>query len=163
MIDKEVYKYGKKILKSKNMISTKNYIQHGQTSVFEHSVSVATMAVKISKKFKHIDTKSLVRGALLHDYFLYDWHDKSHRLHGFTHANTALINASRDFKLNKIEKNIIKRHMFPLNIIPPRYKESFIVCLADKICAVKEVFDKKVFINYENSDIMETVVRCDCD
>lgn len=140
MIDKEVYKYGKKILKSKNMISTKNYIQHGQTSVFEHSVSVATMAVKISKKFKHIDTKSLVRGALLHDYFLYDWHekDKSHRLHGFHHAKKALDNATKEYKLNKIERNMIYTHMFPMNLRIPKYKESIILCIADKICATKE-------------------------
>lgn len=164
MID-EVYKYGKNILNSKGMIKSKSFIQHGSVSVYDHSINVAQLALNISKRFKNVDTKSLIRGALLHDYFLYDWHqkDKSHRLHGFTHASTALKNANRDFKLNKIEKDIIKKHMFPLNIIPPRYKESYIVCIADKICALKEIFVKKDFILYENSDIMENVVRCDCD
>ena len=35
-----------------------------------------------------INEKSLIRGALLHDYFLYDWHksDQGHRLHAFFHA-----------------------------------------------------------------------------
>ena len=30
--------------------------------------------------------------------------------------------------------------MFPLTPIPPRYKESVLVTVSDKICATKEVF-----------------------
>ena len=73
-------------------------------------------------------------------YFLYDWHekDKSHRLHGFYHPSTALRNAKEDFDLNPIEENMIARHMFPLTPIPPRYKEAWILCLADKYCATVE-------------------------
>ena len=90
--------------------------------------------------FARASLKSLVRGALLHDYFLYDWHiaDNSHKWHGFKHANTALLNACRDFELNEIEKNMIKTHMFPLNIALPKYRESVILCIADKMCAAKE-------------------------
>jgi len=32
-------------------------------------------------------------------------------------------------------------HMFPLNIRIPRYKESIILCVADKICAIKETIE----------------------
>lgn len=41
----------------------------------------------------------LVCGALLRNYFLYDWYepDKSHQLHAFSHAKCALHNAERDF------------------------------------------------------------------
>lgn len=28
--------------------------------------------------------------------------------------------------------------MFPLTPIPPAYKEAWIVCIADKICAIEE-------------------------
>ena len=55
-----------------------------------------------------------------------------------THAHTALRNASRDFTLNAVERDVIARHMFPLNLTPPRYRESVLVCLADKFCAVTE-------------------------
>ena len=87
----------------------------------------------------------MIRGALLHDYFLYDWHipDKNHRLHGFIHAKKALLNASRDFKLNDIEKNMIYTHMFPMNLRIPKYKESIILCIADKIVAIKETIKRK--------------------
>ena len=84
--------------------------------------------------------QALIRGALLHDYFLYDWHDKAngHHWHGFTHPGTALHNASEDWKLTPVEREIIKKHMFPLTPIPPTCREALLVCLADKICAAKE-------------------------
>ena len=91
-----INKYGYDILNSNNMDLYKTFIQHGNTSVYDHCINVTTMCLKIVNKFNiKVDTKSLVRGALLHDYFLYDWHDKdkSHRLHGFRHARFAYLNA----------------------------------------------------------------------
>ena len=84
--------------------------------------------------------RALVRGALLHDYFLYDWHEKdaSHRWHGFHHPAAALKNASADFGLSPRERDVIAKHMFPLTLRPPRFRESWIVCLADKWCALEE-------------------------
>lgn len=135
--------YGKDIIKSEYMKPQKQYIQHGKISVFDHSLGVACLAIYISFliPFK-VNQRALVRGALLHDYFLYDWHikDDSHKLHGFTHPTCALNNAERDFGLCKIERDIIKKHMFPLTITPPKYLESIIVCIADKICALLETF-----------------------
>ena len=148
---KEYYKYinyyGKDILKSKKVKSQKQFIQHGDVSVYEHSLRVAYLSIKIASKFHlRVNIRSLIRGALLHDYFLYDWHvkDKSHRLHGYTHANTALKNAKRDFKINKIEENMIKCHMFPLNLFSiPKYKEAKILCICDKLCAISETLPIK--------------------
>ena len=116
-------------------------MQHGCTTIYQHSIHVAYVSLFLMEKW-HIplDEISLVKGALLHDYFLYDWHenDASHRLHGFHHPNTALRNALRDYKLNKREENMIARHMFPLTPIPPGCREAWLVCLADKWCAMKE-------------------------
>ena len=63
---------------------------------------------------------------------------KENMIHGFTHPGKALRNAEKCFKLNAVEKNMIKRHMFPLTPVPPRFKESMVLCLADKICATYE-------------------------
>ncbi len=138
---KLVSKLGADILSTENMQLEKQFIQHGNVSVFMHSVLVACLCLKIVEYFHlKVDKQALVRGALLHDYFLYDWHvpDPSHSLHGFSHAGCALRNARRDFKLTYVEEDIIEKHMFPLNIRPPKYKESIIVCIADKISAMSE-------------------------
>ena len=121
--------------------ATRRCIQHGKVSVYAHCVSVADTACVLAETLHlRVNERALIRGALLHDYFLYDWHekDKSHRLHGFYHPSTALRNAKEDFDLNPIEENMIARHMFPLTPIPPRYKEAWILCLADKYCATVE-------------------------
>jgi uncharacterized protein len=124
-------------------LKLKDYIQHGNTSVFEHSVRVAYYSIRTAELLGIMCSKEeLIRGALLHDYFLYDWHDKDgeHRLHGFRHPYSALRNAESDFELSSREKNIILRHMFPLVPIPPSCLEGWIVCLVDKYCSLIETF-----------------------
>ena len=123
------------------LLEEQNAMQHGSTSVYEHSVNVAYKSLLLAENFcLPVDKQSLVRGALLHDYFLYDWHEKDggHRLHGFRHLAFALYNASKDFSLNRKERNIIARHMFPLTVLPPRCLEAWIVCFVDKYCAFSE-------------------------
>ena len=145
---KELLTRGSDILLDPKAQQMKNFTQHGNTSVFEHCVSVAKfsllMAHYLEKTLRiKVDRDSLVRAALLHDYFLYDWHDKTvpgHNIHGFTHPGAACRNADRDFGLNEVEKDIISKHMFPLTIMPPKYRESVIVTLADKWCALCETF-----------------------
>ncbi len=117
------------------------YPQHGSTSVYDHSIRVASVSLRLADVLDlTVDRTSLVRGALLHDYFLYDWHSKDHghRPHGFTHPATALANAMEDYDLNETEKNIILRHMFPLVPHPPGCREAWVVCAADKVCALEE-------------------------
>lgn len=140
-----VYEYGKDILTSENFLRETAFRHHGAKSCFCHSVCVAYESVRLAlKSKKKIDMRSLVRGALLHDYYLYDWHenDKNHKLHGYIHAKRALENAEKDFGLNDVERDIIFKHMFPLNIRFPRYRETYIVCMADKICSMKD-FNKR--------------------
>ena len=117
------------------------YVQHGDTSCLRHCVAVAYLSYRLSLRLGlRCDARSLVRGAMLHDFFLYDWHQKSsgHSFHGFTHPAAALHNAGRLLPLNPIEREIIRRHMWPLTPIPPRCREAWLVCLADKICSLRE-------------------------
>lgn len=147
-IRESLRKHGQEILYSHSFIKSNGFIQHGDMSVYEHSINVAERALRINR-FLHAkcNERELVRGALLHDYFLYDWHidgkDKGNihpKLHGFYHPGTALKNASRDFVLTEREKDIIKKHMWPLTIIPPLCREAWIVTLADKYCSTMETF-----------------------
>ncbi len=120
--------------------------RHHKASLFEHSILVAYSAHRVARRLK-LDEKSVVRGALLHDFFLYDWHVEGRRVrkplfkkHGFTHARRAMENADFYFDLNPREKDIILKHMFPLNWRPPRYLESWIVNFVDSIVTIKEYF-----------------------
>ena len=141
-----IWKILNEIRESSRFKNSKQFIQHGKTSVYMHSVSVAYMSCYIAEKYNlSVDYYSLITGALLHDYFLYDWHDKEDghkRPHGFYHPSAALANAERDFDLNWRVKNTIKRHMFPLTPIPPVCLEGWVVCIADKICSTKETIKR---------------------
>lgn len=116
------------------------FVQHGSVTSLDHSLSVSYYSFLVCK-YLHLDYCSAARGGLLHDLFLYDWHKTKvfAGMHTFNHPHTALENASRHFKLNKVEKDIIVKHMWPVTIIPPKYRESFIVSLIDKYCAIIEV------------------------
>ena len=137
-----------------DFLSMNEYFQHGDTTCLTHSIAVAYYSFAFIKKFRICcDERSLVRGALLHDYFLYDWHvaQDGNNWHGFTHPKKALFNASKEFELNQIEADIIKRHMFPLTPSLPKYKESAIVCLIDKFCSIFEIFKTSpyTFVRYK--------------
>ena len=144
-----VDEHGHDILAHEHMRIERSSFQHGIVTTYAHSIRVACLAVWFADRlhlWNRVDQRSLVRAALLHDYFLYDWHvsDPSHRLHGFTHPFCALRNAEHDFALNARERNIIVRHMFPLVPVPPACREAWIVCCADKVCALRETLKTRV-------------------
>jgi uncharacterized membrane protein len=119
---------------------------HHNASAYIHVHDVAYLSYRICK-FLKLDYRSAARGALLHDFFLYDWrnHDAPDlprdKFHGLEHPQIALTNAAKYFPLNEIEQDVIKKHMWPLTIIPPKYKEAFIVSFADKYLSSKEFID----------------------
>ena len=130
------------LLQLEQVHEMKKYIQHGKTTTYTHCMVVAYYSFLITSRLPmKLDTKSVARGALLHDFYLYDWHipHESHKLHGFVHPGFALTNARIYFTLNSIEEDIIEKHMWPLTILHfPKYKEALIVCIVDKFCSLAE-------------------------
>lgn len=122
-----------------------DYIQHGTTTTLEHCISVSYLSYKISR-FLGLDYVSAARGALLHDLFLYDWHthckETGNHFHGFTHPVVALHNADHYYELNELERDIIKKHMWPLTVIPPKSGEGYVVMYADKYCGLMETVNR---------------------
>jgi len=146
----EVYEHIKDLLNKKEVHEMKNYIQHGKISTFDHSLSVAERANALADKLhiKKIDKNAMLRGAFLHDFYLYDWHEKddgSHKLHGYHHANKARDNADEILGVSLREQGIIETHMWPLTLTKiPKSKEAWLVCLADKHVSTKEIIlDRK--------------------
>jgi len=122
----------------------RNYIQHGNVTTFDHCMNVVYASFWLNWRLRlHADEKILATGAFLHDFYLYDWHvpEDYHRLHGFSHAETASRNAVEFFCIGTEEQQVIESHMWPLNITRiPKSREAVIVCVADKFCSVLEIF-----------------------
>ena len=131
------------------VLRMRTFIQHGKITTYDHCFRVAAMSYRINKMFKlKSDEKALIRGAFLHDYFLYDWHKKKakfknlkefFKMHGFMHPSYAAANAKRDFGIGEKEENIIRSHMWPLTVTKlPKSIEAVIVCIADKLTSATE-------------------------
>lgn len=90
---------------------------------------------------------------MLHDLFLYDWRKKSEKhtyFHAFKHPSIALENSKKLFCLTSKEEDIILKHMWPVTLKLPKYRESLIVSFVDKYCALKESLE------YSNNTIKST-------
>lgn len=134
----------KDIITNDTVKEMKNYRQHYDVSTYEHCINVAYISYKICKKLNW-DYKSMARAAMLHDLFLYDWRNSKEALklrgyHAFVHPKIALENASKLYNLNDIEKDIIVKHMWPVTIALPKYKETYVITLVDKYSALRESF-----------------------
>ena len=115
-----------------------DFKQHYETTCFEHCLVASYYCYLLCKKF-NLDYISCSRAAMVHDLFLYDWRKRQNGrkgLHAFTHPQTAYDNASKLFDLNEKEKDIIVKHMWP------KYKESYILTLVDKYCALNESYQE---------------------
>ena len=123
--------------------SMEKYTQHGETTCRSHCIQVSYFSYNLAK-YIGVDFQACARAGLLHDLFLYDWHDHAYltgeHFHGYTHPKRALMNAQENFVLTDMEKDIILKHMWPLTVVPPKTAEGFIVSFADKYCSVAEVF-----------------------
>ena len=135
-------------MKSGELQQLNSFTQHCGMSRLDHSVSVAYYSYQLSVALNlNVDEESMIRGALLHDNFQYDWHEETGRkgafINLFTHPREALKMSQQNFNLNSKEKDIILRHMWPLTVIPPKTRESLIVCMMDKYCTLKEIFRRR--------------------
>ena len=137
--DKEYKKIVKDIFRNVRFKRLFNIEHHG-ISRMEHSIKISYYSYKIAK-FLKMDYVSVARGALLHDFFL-DGDERTGMrkfLDTFTHPKKALTTTMEDFNINNIESNIIVSHMFPIYYVLPKYKESILVNLVDKVVGGKEL------------------------
>lgn len=140
--DTEYQEIIKDIFQHEKVQYLKRYRQHCSTNRLEHSLNVSYLGYLIAKKY-NLDYKSCSRAGLLHDMFLYDWRNKAEtsilpRKHAFEHPKVAYETAKKYFDINDIEKDIIIKHMWPLTLAFPKYKESYIITFADKYTATYE-------------------------
>ena len=148
-----IKRQGLDILNSEKHKRTGKDIQHGNMSVRRHTINVAKCSLLICEKLRlRYNRRALIRGALLHDFFGYDWHGERFRrylshfsgvhriahMHGFIHGHIAADRAKHTFGLSERECEAIARHMFPLAAMP-RTRIAWIITVADKAVASKEM------------------------
>ena len=138
LTDFEYIKIVNKYLNNDKFQKTKDIEQHGTTR-YEHSLKVSYYSYKLAK-FLRLNYEETAVGGLLHDFFLSynDMSGKEKLKAFFTHPKDAMQTASEEFNLTKLEKDIIRNHMFPTTPAVPKYMESWIVCFIDKCVATSE-------------------------
>lgn len=147
-LDQEYIDIVKEILDNQEFKKRLSFLHHEDSSVYVHCLLVSYKAYKISKALK-LDYKSAAIAGLLHDFYNEDWHTSTHKeknffdKHGFRHPKEALKNSRIFFQnfMNPMIEDAIVKHMFPLTISLPRYKESWIITLSDKLVSLS-VFKK---------------------
>lgn len=126
----------------------------GENSLYVHSVDTAQCAYRLARRLhmREERVRAVTRAALLHDFFGYDWQSERHRrfmrrysgwrriqhMHAFIHGAHAARRAGRLFGLDQRQRQAIASHMFPLAPLP-RNTEAWVLTLADKLVASKEV------------------------
>lgn len=131
------------ILENDEFQKTKSITHHGMTR-YDHSVRVSYYSYKIAKLL-FLDYEDVARAGLLHDFFFTDNQNirmKTRMYTLYNHPKFALNNACQNFELSEKEKDIIRSHMFPVNIYVPRYLESWIVDLTDNVVAIFEASNR---------------------
>ncbi|HLR92659.1 MAG TPA: HD domain-containing protein [Atopostipes sp.] len=131
------------LLENEQLLKLDNITHHHYTTRLIHSLFVSYVSYKIAKS-RGLDYVSTARAGLLHDFFLENRQEVEQLglgSHNSAHPKIALKNAQKITEINDLEKDIILKHMFLCTprCGVPRYKESFIVTLVDKYCAISEV------------------------
>ena len=144
------------ILDNPAFCELRKYAHHGpNNSVYDHSLATARMAYALGKRLalSENEIRSLCRAALLHDFFGYDWHEDWYKsyvrqyhgmrrlthMHAFVHGQIAARRARLYFDLTKEQCDAIASHMFPLATSLPRSRQAWLLTLADKLVASKEM------------------------
>lgn len=137
--DEEFEKIISNIASNPYVLDMKNFRQHCDTNTYDHCYMVAYTCYKICK-WLNLDYVKATRAGMLHDFYLYDWREKStwHKWHAFKHGNFACLNASKVFDLSEKELSMIKTHMWPVTPIIPSSMEGIVITIADKYCATCE-------------------------
>ncbi len=148
------------ILKNDEFQKRKLFLHHHDLSVWDHSILVSFKAFT-SAHYINANPRICAIAGLLHDFYPQAWISTPEiealdggkyatamkekkplwKMHGFVHGPEAAKNYIKFFPEleNKKITNSIKHHMFPLTLIPPRYKEGLIITIIDKMNSCHEL------------------------
>ena len=133
-------------LNDEKILRMQDISMHRGSNCYFHCFKVAKKAIKKSLNRKDVNLEVVLVGAILHDYYLYDWRIDRSKLkkHAKNHPDIAIDNAIKDFNISDDVKRVIKTHMWPINIKAyPNTKEAKLVSLSDKAVTIGESLTSK--------------------
>ena len=149
-------------LKDEKILRMKDISMHRGSNCYIHCFKVAKRAVNKSLNKKDINLEVVLIGAILHDYYLYDWRKDRSKLkkHAKNHPQIAIENAIRDFAISDDIKRVIETHMWPINFKAfPNTKEAKIVSLADKAVTIGESLTSKRYKQKKREKYLSYISR----
>jgi len=124
------------------VVELENCQHHISTTRLQHCLSVSYHCYRIAKRLGW-DYRAAARAGVLHDLYHYD-KSSDEKVEGFkhlrTHPHLALENAQAHFDISPLESDIIVKHMWPITLRLPKYKETWLIVAVDKYCAFMEFF-----------------------
>ena len=142
---REVELIGADIISSERFRKAEKICHHKRENVADHSLRVAKrgyrMAVWLEKRGVSVDPQDVVRGSLLHDIGMTEdaVFDSVSFKKAYRHPRKGAAIAVEEFHANQVQTDAVRRHMWPICIIPPLHTAGWIVVAADKYCSVREV------------------------
>jgi uncharacterized protein len=117
----------------------KKFVHHNSTSRYQHCLNTAWCMFVVCKN-RGLAYKSAARGAMLHDFYLYNTRDfrRTGMDHDAVHPRCALRNAEKYFEIDEIMRDCILHHMWPAAAGKPETAEGKLMTLVDKYCASVE-------------------------
>lgn len=130
------------ILMNNAFVEQMENIKHHDRTRLEHLIKVSYRSYRVAKALK-LDYIKVARAGLLHDYYVESVYDQKGiknkvKLYTIDHPKEAVKNAKSIFQISEVEEDIIRTHMFPLDVKVPKYAESWVVNLVDKAISTTE-------------------------
>ncbi|MBQ9228028.1 MAG: HD domain-containing protein [Eubacterium sp.] len=128
------------LLRDQSVQSMKEYKHHREVSTHFHSLFVSYTVMKLCERFHAKEERQIVRAALLHDFYLYEWYTEKHEeKHIWYHPKQSVKNIEARFgALSEMQRNMILAHMFPMSYETPASTGAWLLTLADKHCATSD-------------------------
>ena len=140
----EILRLGGDIVRSDRFQKAWTIDHHIRYNVAVHSLEAACYALRIARWLKRrgikVNEEDVVRAALLHDIGMTeDRVSKSPSyMKAYTHPRAGYRIAKDEFSANKVQLEAIRRHMWPICVLPPLHLTGWIVLTADKASASRE-------------------------
>lgn len=131
-----------KVLANEDVIKLFNIKHHKNTNRLVHCLHVSYRCFLVSYRHQ-MDYVSAAIGGLLHDFCLTCKGEYTRKTYEdiwcFYHPQIALKNTEKYFAITDITRDMIIKHMFPITLSIPKYKETYLIAYWDKYYAIREL------------------------